>query len=906
MKGYIPKRERVFAFYHFIFVFILFLSFSCAEERVSFNAQIRPILNKNCVSCHGGIKQSGGFGLVFAENALRETESGKIGIVPGSPAKSEMYQRLIHPDPEERMPFEEAPLKESEIALIRKWIEQGAQWEEHWAYIPPQDQVPPKLETDWAKNDVDLFILEKIQQQGLHPSPPADPIALTRRIYLDLIGLPPTLEQIQDFIQNKSPNAYENLVDSLLASPHYGEHWASMWLDLARYADSFGYSSDLNRVIWKYRDWVIKALNDDMPFDQFTIEQLAGDLLPKPSINQLIATAFHRNSMTNGEGGAFHEEFRNAAVIDRVNTTWETWQATTMSCVQCHSHPYDPIKQTDFYSAFAFFNNTTDRNLIAEFPVLKTLEAEDSLELEAIKTWIEQRGNKQEAEQVEKMILVHEPKIGPLDFKETTKTKFINRIGDDYMSVYDGSEIKLGIVDLEPINKVFLHHMQYTTKQGLVTIHLNNADGPIIGRQTLSQTKGLEMIAIPIQTNSKQAALVFTFSSAEDGYETRIDGIVLSKKLPGIAAEEYENMQAGVDRLMNAKAKVTTPIMVEKPAAYQRTTHVFERGNWQRQGAEVPPNIPDLFNQSDRTYSNRLDLARWLVSNENPLTARVMVNRIWAKLFGVGMVSTLEDFGTMGELPTHPELLDWLALQFTNEQSWQLKQLIKSIVMSATYQQSAYTNTAALELDPENVWLARSPRLRLSAEQIRDQALAVSGLLSKKMHGPSVMPVQPEGIWQVSFSNAKWKTSEGEDRHRRAIYTFIKRSTPYPSFITFDAAGREVCLSRRITTNTPLQALVTLNDPVFFDAARALAQLVLDPEKSKEEQLSEMYQRMAGKKPSKKKMKILQQLYVESATYYQSHPQEAFRIAQADQIELAVLTVVANSLMNLDEFVVKG
>lgn len=906
MKGYISKMEGVSAFYYFTIIVLLFATVSCSEERISFNAQIRPILNKNCVSCHGGIKQSGGFGLVFAENALRKTESGKIGIVPGKPNQSEMYQRLVHHDPEQRMPLEEAPLKASEITLIKQWIEQGAQWEDHWAYIPPLHQPPPAIQSEWISNDIDRFILEKIRQEGMNPSPAADPVALVRRLYLDIIGLPPSVDEVQEFLQDTSLLAYEKLVDNLLASPHYGEHWASMWLDLARYADSFGYSSDLNRVIWKYRDWVIQALNQDMSFDQFTVEQLAGDLLPNPTIDQLIATAFHRNSMTNGEGGAFHEEFRNAAVIDRVNTTWETWQATTMSCVQCHSHPYDPIKQDDFYQAFAFFNNTTDRNLIAEFPVLKTLESKDSIELQTIKKWIEQQSSVQAAQQIEKMILVHEPKIGPLDFDESQNTKFINRIGDDYMSVYDGSVIKLKAINLEEIDRIYLHHLQYTPKEGKVSIHLNDAEGAIIGTRTLSKTQGLDMLSIPIRTDQKEADLYFSFSSIEEGYETRIDGILFGKKLPATPVELSDSIHHRIDWLMNATPKVTTPVLVEKPDSYKRTTHLFERGSWQRKGKVVLPSIPGLFNPKAQEYANRLDLAEWLVSADNPLTARVMVNRIWAKLFGRGIVSTTEDFGTMGESPTHPALLDWLALQFANEQSWHFKPLIKSIVTSATYRQSTHTSTEALEKDPENIWLARSPRLRLSAEQIRDQALAVSGLLSKKMHGPSVMPVQPSGIWQVSFSNAKWQTSEGEDRHRRAIYTFIKRSTPYPSLITFDAAGREVCLSRRITTNTPLQALVTLNDPVFFDAARALAQSVLDTQEPPQAQLSDMYQRLAGKVPSKKKLGILRELYEETTTYYQSHLEEAFDIALSKDLELAVLTVVANSLMNLDEFVVKG
>lgn len=879
---------------------------ACAEKEVDFNADIRPILNERCVSCHGGVKRSGGFGLVFRENALKETENGKIGIVPGKPTQSEMYRRIIHADPEMRMPLDEAPLKKEEIALIKKWIAQGAKWEEHWAYLPPKTQTPPQVASAWIRNDIDRFVLEKILAHGLTPSSEADRTTLVRRLFLDLIGLPPTPEELQTFLQDQSEGAYENLVDYLLVSPHYGEHWASMWLDLARYADSFGYSSDLNREIWKYRDWVINALNADMPFDQFTIDQLAGDLLPEASIDQLVATAFHRNSMTNGEGGAYHEEFRNAAVIDRVNTTWETWQATTMGCVQCHNHPYDPIKQTDFYASFALFNNTNDRNLIAEFPVLKTLEPVAEAQLEDIKKWIIAHGTAQEASQVEKMILAHEPKIVPTDFSETDKVKFLNRIGDDYMSVYDSAFIKIPAVDLGQIDKIYLHYLQYTPKEGLVQLRLDSPDGQLIGQATLRKTKGLAILPIALTTTAKQGDVYVTISSEAEGFESRIDGIVLSPRLSGSTQPDYAEIRARIDSLMNAKPKYTTPIMVERPSAYRRKTQLFERGNWLVKGQEVNPDIPELFNEKKVPYEDRLALAKWLVSEENPLTGRVAVNRIWGRLFGKGIVQSMEDFGTMGDLPSHPALLDWLALQFSHEQGWQFKNLIKAIVMSATYRQSSKIDAIALEKDPNNVWLARSPRKRLTAEQVRDQALAVSGLLSRKMYGPSVMPSQPDGIWKVSFSNAKWETSEGEDRYRRAIYTFIKRSAPYPSFITFDAAGREVCLSRRITTNTPLQALVTLNDPVFFDAARALAQKIMKKSAPSSSLLSDAYNLMMGKAPSAKQMEVLERLYQETKQYYTENQAEAFEIALSENIELAVYTIVANSLMNMDEFIVKS
>lgn len=879
---------------------------ACTQRKIDFNTEIRPILNEHCVSCHGGVKRSGGFGLVFRENALGETENGKIGIVPGAPDESEMYRRIIHHDPEERMPQEREPLNPEDIALIKKWITQGAEWKQHWAYIAPRQQSPPALSSGWVQNDVDRFILAKIQLHGLTPSAPADQQTLVRRLFLDLTGLPPNQEQVQAFLQDRSVDAYEKLVDSLLDSPHFGEHWASLWLDLARYADSFGYSADIDRVIWKYRDWVIRALNEDMPFDQFTIEQLAGDLLPDPSLDQLTATAFHRNSLTNGEGGADHEEFRNASVIDRVATTWEIWQATTIGCVQCHHHPYDPIKQVDFYRSFAFFNNTNDRNLRHDFPLLKTLGEKDEQQLEKIKDWITQYGSQQQANQVERMVRTHEPKIVPTDFAETTNTQYYNRTGDDFMVVYDSSSIKIESVDLREIDHLYLNYQQPAKNQGRIVIRLNNLDGPVIGKAVLKQTKGLEVLPIPIKTDAHLQDLYITFSSHQADYTCQVDGFVLGQKMPDADTPGRQEIQQIVDQLMNEPAQATTPIMVEKKEAYRRKTHVFERGNWLVPGQEVKAGIPPVLNPENKKYENRLDLAEWLVSKDNPLTARVTVNRIWARLFGKGIVQTLEDFGVMGDRPSHPELLDWLALNFSEDQGWHLKKLIKLLVMSATYRQSSRIDPNAREKDPDNVWLARSPRVRLSAEQVRDQALQVSGLLSKKMYGPGVMPVQPEGIWKVSFSNAKWETSKGEDRYRRAIYTYIKRSALYPSFLTFDAAGREVCLSRRITTNTPLQALVTLNDPVYVEAAQALAQQIMAIEGDVAHRLSEAYTLVMGKRPTQERVGVLQRLYLETKQYYEANKEEAFVLAQPESIEQAVFTVVANSLMNMDEFIVRG
>ncbi len=880
---------------------------SCTEEKIDFVTQIRPIFNKNCVSCHGGIKQSAGLGLVFRENAMRATENGKIPIVAGNPQKSELYQRIIHHDPEMRMPLEENPLRKEDIANIKTWIKQGAEWGVHWAYHPPKKHIPPPSNSTWIRNDIDRFVLEKMHSHDLNPSPHADRHTLTRRIHLDLTGLPPTPAQVKNFVQDQSPDAYENLVDALLASEQYGEHWASFWLDLARYADSFGYSADINRVIWKYRDWVIRALNNDMPFDQFTIEQLAGDLLPNPSIEQLIATGFHRSCLTNGEGGANHEENRNVAVIDRVNTTWETWQATTMGCVQCHNHPYDPIKQTDFYSSFAFFNQTNDHNLREDYPLLRMLEEGDQEKLNEVKKWIEKYGSEEMAKSTERFLLTHEPKIVPFDFDRSYNTKFYNRTGDDYMSVYDSSWIHVGRLSLAGKDKIFLNYSKPTDAKGEIYVHIGSPTGQVIGSTAQHSKTGfaLKIIGIPLQTDAKIEDLYVSFRGSGD-FEIFIEGFMLADELPGKSQSDFVGIADNFDQIMKAKPKVTTPVMAEKPEELIRTTQVFERGNWLTKGEEVHPGVAEVFINDQRTFTNRMDLAKWLVSSDNPLTARVMVNRIWARLFGKGIVQTVEDFGSMGDSPSHPELLDWLALNFMNEQRWHFKKLIKSIVISATYRQNSKTSEEALEKDPDNLWLARSPRTRLSSEQVRDQALHVSNLLSKKMYGPGVMPLQPDGVWKISFSGDKWNTSEGEDRYRRAIYTFLKRSALYPSFLTFDASGREVCLSRRIQTNTPLQALVTLNDPVYFEAAKSLAKKVLAEFNDETDQLSKAYEMTMGKSPSDEKIEVLKGLYSEVKKYYTMNPDQSAEVTESDNTELTVFTIVANSLMNMDEFIMKS
>ncbi|MDO5978393.1 DUF1553 domain-containing protein [Flavivirga spongiicola] len=887
-------------------LFVLFAFTSCKEERIDFNAQVRPILNKNCISCHGGVKQSGGFGLVFRENALGETVNGKIGIFPGSPKKSEMISRITHKNPEMRMPLEREPLSEDEIKILTKWIEQGAEWKEHWAYLEPKESSTPSLESDWGYNEIDAFVYEKMKVHNLSPNVEADSHDLVRRVYLDLIGLPPTTNEIEEFIKDTSDKGYEKLVDSLLESLKFGEHWASMWLDLARYADSKGYEADRGREIWKYRDWVIKALNEDMPFDQFTIEQLAGDLLPNPTKEQLIATAFHRNTLNNGEGGTDNEEYRISAVIDRVNTTWEIWQSTTMSCVQCHSHPYDPIKHKEYYTSFAFFNNTSDWDVPTEYPIYREFDSINQAELEGVKRWVSNVSSETETNKWEHFIHIQEPKIRPEDFSETQNTTHYNRSNQDYMEVYADAFIKLKDVNLNNIDRIYLNYNQGGNYNGTLLVKVDSINGSLIGKVKLDKTDGFINIPIEFNTSSKRADLYFQFKSNKKDYKCFIDGFLIGEKLPSNKNKEYVKVYNKIDALLNVRPKYTTPVMVEKLKDFSRVTRVFDRGNWLVATDTVTTSIPKLFNPNDNQFKNRLDLAEWLVSEDNYLTGRVIANRFWAKIFGKGIVMTSEDFGTLGDKPTHPELLDWLALSFSKEWKWSVKKLLKTIVLSDTYKQSSVISEETKGKDSYNQWLARSPRVRLSAEQIRDQALVVSGLLSNKMYGPSVMPHQPDGVWTVVYNNDEWKTSEGEDAYRRGLYTYLRRSSPYPSFISFDASERETCLSRRINTNTPLQALITLNDPVYFEAAIKLAQQVENVEGGKIEKVGLAYKKVMGKKISTEKSEILTNLLDETEAYYAENIDEAFQLIKSDNLELASLTVMVNALMNMDEFLVKN
>ena len=727
----------------------------CSAESIEFNRDIRPLLAKHCYACHGLDSES-------REGELRLDERAaaiKAGaIVPNTPEKSELIARIESDDPDEIMPPAGTGhvLTKDEIATLRKWIAAGAEYQEHWAFVPPEKSSLPTIKQQaWPRHELDHFVLAALESNGLKPTQSADRVSWLRRVSLDLTGLPPTPEESDAFQADTSKQAYENVVDRLLASEAYGEHWARMWLDLARYADTRGYEKDKHRDIWRYRDWVIDAFNRDMPFDQFSREQLAGDLLPDRTSDQVLATAFHRNTMTNDEGGTDNEEFRVLAVKDRVDTTVQVWMGLTMGCAKCHSHKYDPITNHDYYAFFAYFNQTQDAD--NEHPFFPTPTAEQAKQIAALKE-----------------------KITHLKDKNKLKTA--------------------------------------------------------------------------------QAEL---------------------KKLEGRVPK--------------------TPVMLELAANKQRKTRLHKRGNFLDQGEEVKPAVMTLFGKlPDDTPANRVEVANWLMQQENPLTARVMVNRLWARLFGIGLVETEEDFGTQGLPPSHPQLLDWLAVDF-RENGWSVKKLLRAIALSSTYRQSSQATEVVWKKDPRNRLLSRGPRFRLPAETVRDQALAISGLLTRNVGGPSVMPPQPGGVWKTTYNGGKWKNAEGPNRFRRGLYTYLKRTSPYPAMTTFDAGSGEVCQIRRVRTNTPLQALVTLNDTAFIEAAGALAARMQQSGKTLEERLASGFRLVLLRAADPVEIQRLVALY-ESLDLVDG---EAFKkTARQNEVDPRLIAV-ANVLLNLDETLMK-
>jgi len=903
--------------------------------------------------------------------------------------------RILATDPDDRMPPPDKSkgLSEAEIATVTRWIKAGASWQEHWSLRPIVQTRPPR--SPWPaqrQSPVDDWVHARLSAEGMAPRKSAAPEILVRRLALDLTGLPPTVEELARFMKAPTDKTYRELVEHYLASPAYGERWARVWLDLARYADTKGYEKDMPRTIWPYRDWVIQALSRDMPFDAFTVAQLAGDLLPDARPEDRLATAFHRNTMSNDEGGTDDEEFRVAAVKDRVDTTMQVWMGVTAGCAKCHDHKYDPVSLRDYYGLYAFFNQTADADRGDEFPKRAFATAAQRQEEEALL-----RAERKLREGLPRILRPHLTALqawrsgfrGRADAVLESDRAAGRLVSADWGSWYES--MRLAGVDVQGYERLGATHTQgaerYLPRHNNAQIEwreqpgwrdgrrigLWNAGTPIVARSiwvpstrriafsivaehsadvwldgeaisSKSQTTtvdrtlspGLHWLRVRLQKPDTNTG--FTFSRIADdvaGEPVTVAASLLDKKAADVAVAEHflrhrlpekqrpvqwlTRLDAVAEKLEKVRgAHAQVPVLVELTPERGRTTRIHQRGDFLNPGDTVSATIPPAFGRlPEGAPANRLGLARWLVSADNPLTARVLVNRHWAQFFGRGLVETEEDFGAQGSPPTHPELLDHLASEVMRT-GWSLKNLCRMIVMSHTYRQDAAATPDELSKDRWNRLLARGPRFRLEAEMVRDSALAVSGLLSRKTLGPPVMPLQPDGIWKSVYSEMKWQTSEGEERHRRGLYTFFKRTSPYPSLTTFDAPSREVCSLRRIRSNTPLQALVTLNDPVFVEAAQSLARLMLQGERqaaAPETWIRAGWKRVTGRSATAEEVEALVALYGTRKTYYETHPEDARSFSGVEAMPvsgavvpatLAALTAVANVLLNLDEFLTKG
>ncbi len=917
----LPRLNKISWIILIIVLGIAGFTWVTAGHTVDYNTEIKPIFNKKCITCHGGVKRQSGFSVLFRSDALAVNKSGKPAIIPGDPSHSELIRRLTLKDPEERMPYKHPPLTDDEIATLKQWIKQGAKWGDHWAYVPVRPTEVPKVDNwffgstgggSWVKNEVDHFTYQKMKEEGLQPSAEADKATLLRRVSLDITGLPASSSLAQQFLNDSRSDAYEKLVDTLLSSPHYGERWAAMWMDLARYADTKGYERDDWRSIWRYRDWLIHAFNENKPYNEFLTEQLAGDLLPNPTDAQYIATAFHRNTMTNDEGGTDNEEFRTAAVIDRVNTTWETVMGTTFACVQCHSHPYDPFKHEEYYKFMAFFNNTRDEDTYDDYPLLKEFHKEDSVKFLQFKDWLHQNSKDREKE------LTGFVKTGQPAINSIAADHLINSALTDTKWLVLRNNASARIPNIDFANHTQLLYRYKSWKPGgQWVIHLDKPDGTIVSTVNVADSKGgwkITSLPLPILQGAHDLYFSYQNKNLATPEETgmQFDWFFITDPFPGKGLKGYDSAYKYFNDLLVSKQVTITPVMIENPKELFRPTHVFERGNWLVKGKQVEADIPQsLGSLPAHAPRNRMGLAMWVTDKKNPLTSRTIVNRIWEQFFGQGIAETLEDLGTQGIQPTHKELLDHLAWKLMNEYNWSLKKLMKEMLMSATYRQDAKISKEGLEKDPFNKYYARGPRVRLSAEQIRDQALSVSGLLCEKMYGPGVFPYQPEGIWMSPWNGASWKKSDSCDQYRRAVYTYWKRSAPYPSMITFDGTSREVCTARRIRTNTPLQSLTTLNDSAYIEMARFFAYRMqaLGGEDLKK-QISKGYELALFKSITPEKERVFEKLYINAYKRFRNDDEKMKQMAGNNKDKqtpaTAALVVVAGAMMNMDECITKN
>ena len=1015
------------------------ISFACTgicapAEELSFNRDIRPILSDKCFRCHGpdAAALKGDLRLDSREDVLRERDGYQV-IVPGHPERSNLVERVTHVDEDEVMPPRDSTseLSGGEIAILKRWISEGARYEKHWSLVPPQRS---------PDSDLDSFVSKHLKKNGMSLSPEASKETLIRRLSLDLTGLPPSIQEVDVFLADHSPEAYERLVDRLLDSPRFGERMAVHWLDAARYADTNGYFGDKERTMWPWRDWVINAFNGNMPFDQFTIEQLAGDLLPDATQSQLIASGFNRNHMTNNETGIEDEEFRIEYVADRVKTTSTVWMGLTVECARCHDHKYDPISQKDYYRFFAFFNHIPERGLatgsggsppllkvpspgqIAEKEQLKqTLKKEEEI-FRPVATALEHAQNEWEKSAVKnlpevstdglvaKLSFDGDDSVSPaktargrignavmLDGNEslaipgvprlTRENPFsvaawiyteerspgcvVSKIDDTtgfegfdlvvrqgiVMANFDSGKPEDGILSVAAKEKLPIkqwHHLLLTHdgsgKAGGVKIYINGK--PSAMEVVDDSLKGDFATNEPFRVGGRKASALFKGRIDEVRfYDRKLEGdealsVAETQFLRGVLSmtandrskseskglrEHFlstgatDAQQAAVRNIESLRTQVTDHeasipnVMVMKEKEGEAIAHVLERGEYNQPGEKVTAGIPTVFGDIEKTDSlNRLDLAGWFVSQGNPLTARVIVNRFWLQLFGTGIVSTSEDFGTQGEWPSHPELLDWLACEFI-ENGWDVKDLLRTIVTSKTYRQQSGGSPEDFSRDPNNRLLARGPRFRMEAEMIRDSALLIGGLLHEKIGGASVKPYQPPGLWkEVSYGGELvYEPDEGTGRHRRSLYSYWKRQVPPPSMLLFDAPTRETCTVGRTLTNTPLQALVLMNDPAFLEAARGLAERVLKAANlsGDEAKIIHAFRTATARAPSKTETATLLKVHAQVSKTYRDDPDAAGTLLGTDKTEkpgsssataeLAAWTATANVILSMDETITK-
>jgi hypothetical protein len=1030
-------------------------------DKLDYNLHVKPILSDKCFACHGPdkAKQKAGLRLDFAEFAYAELSENpdKVAIDPGSLKNSEVFHRILFNDSDYMMPTPDSHLKLSakEKAILVKWIKDGAEYQQHWAFIKPEKADLPDIENeDWIKNPIDNFILAKLEEEKLQPSNEAGKELLLRRVSLDLTGLPPTIQEIDGFLKDKSPNAYEKQVDRLLASPHYGEKMAVDWLDLARFADSHGYTVDRLRDMSPYRDWVINAFNKNMSYEQFIHQQLAGDLMPKPTRDMIIATAFNRNHQQNLEGGIIEEEFQTEYVVDRTNTFGDAFLGLSVGCAKCHDHKYDPISQKNYYELFSFFNNVREAGQISwdgalPTPTLFLPTKEQEKVINFINNQIKQQENTVEKAKTtanldfenwlksgvyKKLIKEKIPQAGLLaqyTFDDGTLRNAINRKqvgsmkreagaegdkpvfvtkdkgksilmdGDNYLDlngvgvfrksepftiglwVYIPKDLKEGVIihksqaerlynfrgfHLYLKNNRFEINMAHTAPSNAITrISKQPAPRESWVQLTMTYDGSSKANGFRLYQNSRELLMETTMdqltkdillnSSIQPGLQIgawwrgfgfthgKVDNIVVYNRVLTpfelkILAEKdkWESvldisdkrelkeyylsaispnvMKAQADlkqtrtALSDTMAKIKE-LMVMQEMPKRKRAFVLKRGNYDALGEEVFPATPDfILKFPDNLPKNRYGLAQWLTNENNPLTARVAVNRLWQNFFGVGLVKTTEDFGNQGELPSHPQLLDWLAVEF-RESGWDIKKLNKLIVMSATYRQDSKSTKEQREKDPENRLLAHGPVFRMTAEMIRDNALVASGLINNAIGGPSIKPYQPDGLWEINSAN--YKTDSGEAVYRRSLYIVAKRSVPNPTLSTFDATSRSFCVVRRQKTNTPLQALVTLNDPTFMEASKVIGAQMCKTS-NKQEAIIHAYRKLTGRKPSAKEVNLLLQLQQSEQNKFKNIPDKTNGWLSAgqyivskdlDQSLVAANAVVASTILNSDATLTK-